>query len=119
MSLFQRMTTRSMLALAGAAACTAGLAMSSAPQAEAMPLPGIHQMHTADLDTVIEKVRVIRKVRPGTGKKVIRPGRIYVKPNGKRQVVVLNGKRVVRPIGPVIRDHTTRTPSRRVPVSRR
>jgi hypothetical protein len=115
MSLFHKMKMRSMVVAIGATACTAGFALQSAPQADAMPLAGVHQAQTLNLDTVIEKVRVIRKVRPGAGKTVRRPGRIYAPSNGKRQVVVVNGKRVVRPIGPVINDHRAPNPARRVP----
>jgi hypothetical protein len=115
MSLLSKMKIRSLVVAFAATACTAGLDLQSVPQADAMPLAGVQAL-TANPDPVIHEARVIRKVRPGaSGKKVIRPGRIYAKSNGKRQVVVRNGKRVVRPIGPVIKDHRAPNPARRVP----
>ncbi len=110
MSLSSKMKARSMAVALVATACAAGFALQSVSQAEAMPLAAAHQAYAASPNPAIHQARVIRKVNPGaSGKTVVRPGRIYDKTNGTRKVVVVNGKRVVRPVGPVVRDH--RTPS--------
>jgi hypothetical protein len=108
MSLLSKLKARSMAVALVATAGVAGLALQMVQPAQAMPLGAAHQAYTAGSDSVIHAARVIRKVNPGaSGKTVIRSGRLYDKTSGTRKVVVVNGKRVVRAVGPTIRDHRT------------
>ena len=101
-----------------AAACAAVLALpQSIPHAEAMPLTGAHQAYTAGPNPVVHNIRVVRKSRANKPRKRVgstkcrgicigSPSRVQAKGGSPtRKVVVINGKRVVRRIGPVIHDH--------------
>jgi hypothetical protein len=91
--------TRSRAAALVAGTCAAGLlAVALVQPVQAAPMAAVHgaEPHRAGPDPALHAVRVIRRTTTSTsGKKVVRAGRNYDKVTG-REVVVVNGRRVVR-----------------------